>query len=142
MEWDFEGSEVLAEADAAKPLDLIREQREETSKTMPRPPSANPDEQSKVCVDPVDLCWQIRKDRVCEWGCANAQITDDCELVRIASYQHRAPAQRFAGELLIRRSEQLAAKCGANVRIRMVCELVRIANYQHRSRLDLAYRDY
>ena len=64
-------------------------------------------------------------------GFANARITDDCELVRIANYQHRAPAQRCSGELLIRRSEQLAAKWGANVRIQMVCELVRIANYQH-----------
>ena len=29
-------------------------------------------------------------------GCANAQITEVCELVRIANYQHRAPAQRSA----------------------------------------------
>ena len=46
--------------------------------------------------------------------------------------QSASAAQRCAGELLIRRSEQLAAKWGANVRIQMVCELVRIANYQHR----------
>ena len=65
-------------------------------------------------------------------GCANARITDHYELVRIANYQHRAPAQRCAGELLTRRSEQLVAKWGANVRVQMVCELVRIANYQHR----------
>ena len=52
-------------------------------------------------------------------GGANARITDDCELVRIANYQYRAPAQRYryAGGLLFRRSEQLAAKWGANVRI-------------------------
>ena len=38
-----------------------------------------------------------------------------------------SPAQRCAGELPIRRSEQLAANWGSNWRIQMVCELVRIA---------------
>ena len=58
-------------------------------------------------------------------------ITNWCELRITITERHRSAALRCAGELLIRRSEQLAAKWGANVRIHMVCELVRIANYQH-----------
>ena len=70
--------------------------------------------------------------------CSNSRITDYCELVRIcelvwARSRSRPPsqAQRCAGELLFRRSEQPAANWGENLRIQMVSELVRIANYQH-----------
>ena len=60
------------------------------------------------------LCWQIRKDQVCE--CANYRSLRTTNAKR----------QRSTGELLLRRSEQLAAKRGANsygLRVGANCEL-------------------